>query len=158
MAGIVVQPAPSPIDLKALNWTPGTSGWYPESIGHAGPQTGQQPMPQPQQFAALAQMLMSGAPTSQPQPAPKGIAHALMARGRERAPVPRKQPEPVREAPVPRQRPAEAQSETYRIKKGDNLTKIAKKFGTTVEALVKANGIKDANKIFAGEDLVIPKG
>lgn len=44
----------------------------------------------------------------------------------------------------------------YKIKKGDNLTKIAKKYGTTVDALVKANNIKDKNLIITGRTLNIP--
>lgn len=44
----------------------------------------------------------------------------------------------------------------YVIKKGDNLTKIAKKYGTTVDALVKANNIKNKNLIITGRTLNIP--
>lgn len=44
----------------------------------------------------------------------------------------------------------------YKIKKGDNLTKIAKKYGTTVDALVKANNIKNKNLIITGRTLTIP--
>lgn len=45
----------------------------------------------------------------------------------------------------------------YKIKKGDNLTKIAKANGTTVKALLEANpNIKNPNLIYAGETLKIP--
>jgi LysM repeat protein len=45
----------------------------------------------------------------------------------------------------------------YKIKKGDNLTKIAKANGTTVQALLKANpNIKNPNLIYAGESIRIP--
>ena len=47
---------------------------------------------------------------------------------------------------------------TYTIKAGDTLTAIAKKMGTTVAMLKKANGIKDANKIRAGKKLKIYQG
>lgn len=43
----------------------------------------------------------------------------------------------------------------YKIKKGDTLTQIAKKYGTTVEALVEANNLSNANKIYVGQILVI---
>jgi hypothetical protein len=47
--------------------------------------------------------------------------------------------------------------ENYKIKKGDNLTKIAKANNTTVEELLKANPkIKNPNLIYAGENLKIP--
>lgn len=44
----------------------------------------------------------------------------------------------------------------YIVKKGDTLTAIAKRYKTTVSALVKANGIKDKNKIFVGQKIKIP--
>lgn len=47
---------------------------------------------------------------------------------------------------------------TYRIKRGDSLSAIAKRFGTTVKSLQALNRIadKDVNLIFAGDDLKIP--
>lgn len=45
--------------------------------------------------------------------------------------------------------------QTYTVKKGDTLSAIAKKYGTTVQALAKKNGIKDANKIYAGQVLKV---
>lgn len=47
-------------------------------------------------------------------------------------------------------------STTYKVKAGDNLTAIAKKFGSTVNAIASANGIKDPNKISVGQTLKIP--
>lgn len=44
----------------------------------------------------------------------------------------------------------------YVVKKGDTLTAIAKRYKTTVSALVKANNIKDKNKIFEGQKIKIP--
>lgn len=41
----------------------------------------------------------------------------------------------------------------YTVAKGDNLTKIAKKYGTTVSRLVSLNGIKNPNLIYAGQKL-----
>jgi nucleoid-associated protein YgaU len=48
-----------------------------------------------------------------------------------------------------------ATGRTYRVKSGDNLTKIANQFRTTVPKLVALNGIKNANLIFAGQVLKI---
>lgn len=45
---------------------------------------------------------------------------------------------------------------TYTVKRGDTLTAIAKTHGTTVEALVASNGIKDKNLIYVGQVLIIP--
>ena len=44
----------------------------------------------------------------------------------------------------------------YKIKQGDTLTGIAKRNNTTVEALAKANNISNPNRIYAGQDLIIP--
>lgn len=41
----------------------------------------------------------------------------------------------------------------YTVKSGDNLTKIAKKYGTTVSQLVSWNNIKNANLIYTGQKL-----
>lgn len=45
----------------------------------------------------------------------------------------------------------------YIVKKDDSLWKIAKKFGSTVEDIVRTNGIEDENKINVGQKLYIPK-
>lgn len=43
--------------------------------------------------------------------------------------------------------------ETYKIKKGDTLGKIAKRHNTTVSKLAELNDIEDVNKIYAGETI-----
>lgn len=45
----------------------------------------------------------------------------------------------------------------YFVRPGDTLWKIAKKFKSTVEDITKVNGIEDANKIYPGQQLYIPK-
>lgn len=45
----------------------------------------------------------------------------------------------------------------YIVKKGDTLWKIAKRFKTTVDFIVRTNGIEDENKIYIGQKLYIPK-
>jgi LysM repeat protein len=45
---------------------------------------------------------------------------------------------------------------TYVVQWGDTLYSIALRFGTTVEALVLANGLPNAWQIFAGQELLIP--
>lgn len=48
-----------------------------------------------------------------------------------------------------------ANAETYTVQKGDTLSAIAKKNGTTVDEIVSKNGIQDANKISIGQSLTI---
>lgn len=45
---------------------------------------------------------------------------------------------------------------TYKVKQGDNLTTLAKKYGTTVNDLAKANNIANVNRINTGATLTIP--
>lgn len=44
---------------------------------------------------------------------------------------------------------------TYKVKSGDTLSAIAKKYNTTVSAIAKKNNIKDVNKIYVGQTLKI---
>lgn len=44
-------------------------------------------------------------------------------------------------------------TEYYTVVKGDNLTKIAKKYNTTVDELVRLNNIKNKNLIYVGQKL-----
>lgn len=46
---------------------------------------------------------------------------------------------------------------TYTVKKGDTLSAIASKYGTTYQKIAKDNGIKDPNKIRVGQKLKIKK-
>lgn len=58
---------------------------------------------------------------------------------------------PTASAPAP-----SAGSTTYTVASGDTLSSIAKRFGTTIKAILAANGLSDANRILAGRTLSIP--
>ncbi len=47
---------------------------------------------------------------------------------------------------------------TYTVQPGDTLSGIAAKYGTSVDALVQLNGIKNPNLIYAGQVLKLPGG
>jgi murein DD-endopeptidase len=67
-------------------------------------------------------------------------------------------PAPVKASVAPAKAPAPkpvANGSTYTVVSGDNLTKIANRFGTTVAALVKLNKIKNANLINVGQIIKI---
>lgn len=46
---------------------------------------------------------------------------------------------------------------TYTVKRGDTLSAIAKKYGTTVKAIAAKNGIKNVNRIYVGQKFKITK-
>lgn len=73
------------------------------------------------------------------------------------APDPAPAPVVAPSAPAtPRQQPAaNPRPRTYTVKRGDNLSKIAAKFGVTVNAIKQANGLTSDN-IRAGQKLKIP--
>lgn len=63
--------------------------------------------------------------------------------------------EPIVEKPV--EKPVTPSYEIYTVKKGDTLSAIAKKYGTTYQKIAKDNGIKNANLIHTGDKLKIYK-
>ena len=59
--------------------------------------------------------------------------------------------------PTPTPEPTPTPSgKTYTVQRGDTLSGIARKFGTTVSAIAQLNNIKDVNKIYVGQVLRIP--
>ena len=60
---------------------------------------------------------------------------------------------------IPGSGSAPAQSNSYYVvNRGDTLTAIAARSGTTTQALVQANGLASADRIYVGQRLVIPGG
>lgn len=47
-------------------------------------------------------------------------------------------------------------SSTYTVKKGDTLSHIAKRHGTTVNRLASLNNIKNVNKVYVGQKIKLP--
>lgn len=47
---------------------------------------------------------------------------------------------------------------THVVQAGENLFRIALKYGTTVQAIAAANGIVNPNVVYAGQSLTIPQG
>ena len=61
--------------------------------------------------------------------------------------------QPAEQTPAPT-----SSGQTYTVQSGDTLGKIAKRYGTTVEDLVRLNGIQDENVIGVDQVLNIPNG
>lgn len=80
------------------------------------------------------------------------------------APLPRIRPDLVMpfapssnlRAPAMPSPPANIPSGNYRIKSGDTLSALAKRYGTSISALANANGIGNPNAIFAGQTINVP--
>jgi lipoprotein-anchoring transpeptidase ErfK/SrfK len=49
--------------------------------------------------------------------------------------------------------PVEAKARVHVVKRGDTVTKIARRYGTSVKAIVRANGLKNPNRIYVGQKL-----
>lgn len=60
------------------------------------------------------------------------------------------------QAEAPEAEEPEPEQQTYRVRSGDTLSSIARRFDTTVRALVRLNDIDNPNKIRAGQELKVP--
>lgn len=58
---------------------------------------------------------------------------------------------------IPNGSTSNSSRETYIVKKGDTLSEIAEKYGTTYKKIASDNGIADPNKIYPGQKLIINK-
>ena len=104
----------------------------------------------------------SGAAVATPTPAASAVAGADAS---QRAATPEPTTEassapsptlvPTEEKPTPT--PRAAAPTTYKVKKGDTLSVIAARYGTTVKALAKLNKIDDPSNIHVGQVLKLPK-
>ena len=57
--------------------------------------------------------------------------------------------------PLPAPTPTPAH-EVYVVKPGDSVYKIAKRYGTTMQAIILANNLRNPDRIYPGEILYIP--
>lgn len=68
-----------------------------------------------------------------------------------------RRPQPPNPQPRPR-RDTFSQGNEYVVRRGDNLTKIGKRYGVSVQAIARANGIRNPDVIPVGMRLTIPGG
>jgi LysM repeat protein len=60
--------------------------------------------------------------------------------------------------PTPTSTPSSTGRVTHVVQRGENLFRIALRYGTTVQAIASANGIANPALIYVGQPLVIPSG
>ena len=63
---------------------------------------------------------------------------------------------PVYDRGLPKPDPQPEQIITYRIQYGDTLGGIARRYGTTIAVLAQLNGIRNPNRIYAGQVIRVP--
>ena len=61
------------------------------------------------------------------------------------------------QAPAPAASAAAATTASYKVKPGDTLARVARRAGVSVDALAKANNLRNANVVRIGQVLAIPK-
>ncbi|MCB9435887.1 MAG: LysM peptidoglycan-binding domain-containing protein [Anaerolineales bacterium] len=65
-------------------------------------------------------------------------------------------PTPIQPTPNPARFPMEINNGVYTVQAGDTLAMIAARFGVSLEQIIQANGIADANQLEVGQLLQIP--
>ena len=54
--------------------------------------------------------------------------------------------------------PGTSAVQEYRVRKGDTLLQVSKKFATTPQKIMVLNGMASANRLIAGRVILVPKG
>ncbi|WP_088187693.1 LysM peptidoglycan-binding domain-containing protein [Desulfosporosinus sp. FKA] len=150
------------MELRSVAYNPalgmggmsGMSGMAPDAQGMAGMQ-GAQAMP-----GMMGAQAMPGMMGAQAMPGMMGMPEAGMHQGMYAdpcCPMPCPPmscpPEPMVHSTMPEPTPAH---EVYVVKKGDTVYKIAKRYGTTMQAIILANDLRNPDLIYPGQILFIP--
>ena len=107
------------------------------------------------QASAPNDSLQSAAPDSIGAAKTVGAAFEAPKEEPKEEPIVKETPKKVEKAKAKATPKAAAKPKTHTVRKGENLSKIAKKYGTTVDKIKKANNLKN-NNIQAGQRLSIP--
>jgi len=139
-----------PIDPEQM-WA--ASGVDPEGVPYTGGGTdrmvGNNAPPNPRMRPDRTEMAYAPAPEAQ---APFDAVLDPSANRRPQAPTPRTRPQrDTLQAPAPT-------GGEYVVRRGDNLSRIARQAGVSVQEIARANGIRNPDQINEGQRLVIPGG
>jgi len=72
-------------------------------------------------------------------------------------PVPAAAPSPATEAAAEPAAESSSEPTYYTVEPGDSLGSIARDYDTTIDALMQANGIEDADTLIVGQRLIVPR-
>ena len=109
--------------------------------------------------AAAAMEETEAAPTETPvAPSPEPTAESQPT---AETPSPTPVPEPTQTEPAPTPTSSAADegttgTVTHVVQRGENLFRIALRYGTTVQAIASANGIANPASVYAGQRLIVP--
>lgn len=109
---------------------------------------------------AVLTIFLGGAamPETEAKPAPSPSAETAAAETPAPATTTAAPPAETAAPPAAQTPPASAvPTENYVVQAGDTVSKIARKYKSTVEAILQLNGLKDANQIIVGQTLKVPK-
>lgn len=137
------------IHLHLEIWKGRVHGWSANGVGFVEPIKFLESMAKAQEAKDFA--LKSSPKPKKVNPVP--VHKLLVNSGGSK--VPPSLQKPVRNDSTASKKP-QKQEKTYIVKAGDNLTKIARHFGTSVPELKKINNIKNANLIRVGQLLRLP--
>lgn len=108
---------------------------------------------EPEPVEAVADTDSISLPTDSINMAAPEMADSLSAVGQNVEPQVTEQPEPVK--PEPKAQPT-AKPKTHKVVKGETLSKISRKYKVSIDAIKKANGLRD-NNIRVGQRIKIPQ-
>ena len=100
--------------------------------------------------AAVLEAAPEAAPAAPPEAPERATAPPAAASTDQPAPP------ATAEAPSTREPATTAPARTHTVQRGENLFRISRRYGVTVEALMRRNGVEDPTKLAIGQRLAIP--
>ncbi|EKO39051.1 MAG: LysM domain-containing protein [Solidesulfovibrio magneticus str. Maddingley MBC34] len=139
--------APAPAPAKAAEPAPATPAVAPAP---AAPSAASAPAAPPSASAPAAPEVVETVVAEPPAPAPAPAPAAKPAASSE------KPASPATKSAAGAAKAAAAGGTTHTVARGDTLTRLAKKYGVSTQAIMEANGMKDADHLQLGKTLTIP--